>query len=372
MRFIQNRAMPSEDLLLEQLIDSGAQRLFDKLMAIDVSTLQISDYNKRYLGTYMVNLTGSLQRYASILQHSLYNIRKPTSQIVFIDYGGGSGLLSLLAKEIGIGTVIYVDIYEQSCIDARIVAETLGIPADYYVTGDIDDLLEFLKQNDLQVDAIASYDVIEHIYDIESFFQKLTLIPATSLVIFMVSSANGFNPYIKRQLTEIHHKSEFVNRQEVYGHKKRDSLRAFAEIRRDIIVEYAKKNGMVLTNEVIDALVKGTRGMVKTDIEIAVNNYLSSGYLPKPSHPTNTCDPYTGNWAERLLNPFQASDILERSGFTVKVVAGYYSSTTGVKNIVFNLLNRIIAHGGRLSFIVAPSYGIYACRSRDGMVSENN
>ncbi|MBA7485996.1 hypothetical protein ES707_21548 [subsurface metagenome] len=64
----------------------------------------------------------------------------------FLDYGSGSGMLYLLAKQLGIGTVVYNDIYDVSCHDAKIIAKSIGNEADYYVQGNIDDVIIFFRK----------------------------------------------------------------------------------------------------------------------------------------------------------------------------------------------------------------------------------
>ena len=46
-----------------------------------------------------------------------------------------------------------------------------------------------------------------------------------------------------------------------------------------------------------------TRGLIKDNIEKVVNDYIKTGEVPsKMKHPTNTCDPYTGSWTEKLID----------------------------------------------------------------------
>jgi hypothetical protein len=59
-----------------------------------------------------------------------------------VDYGGGLGLMSMLARRLGVGRVIYNDIYPASCRDAELIARQLGIPANDYVTGHIESVVE--------------------------------------------------------------------------------------------------------------------------------------------------------------------------------------------------------------------------------------
>jgi len=74
-----------------------------------------------------------------------------------VDYGGGSGLLSFLALEAGIGTVIYNDIYDVSCEDARKLGQALHLPLSRIVCGDVDELVSYLRKEKINVNAIVSY-----------------------------------------------------------------------------------------------------------------------------------------------------------------------------------------------------------------------
>lgn len=69
-------------------------------------------------------------------------------------------MLSLLAKECKIGTVIYNDIYDVSARDAEIIGKAIGDQADYYIPGDVNDVIDFLKEKSIKCNTIANYDVI--------------------------------------------------------------------------------------------------------------------------------------------------------------------------------------------------------------------
>lgn len=267
-----------------------------------------------------------------------------------------------MAKELNIGTVVYSDIYDISCQDAALIGEAIGNRADHYINGDIDDVMQFFNKNSIGCNAVASNDTIEHIYDINSFITNLPQLSKSSLTIVMSTSANGFNPWIKRTIMDEQIEIEYKDRVEEFGHKQRDSLESYLSIRKKIITEY-KSN---LPQADIDKLAKYTRGFIKEDIQKAVDRYLQTGQLPsKPPHPTNTCDPYTGNWAEHLMNPYDhLTDILKSQNYKVYVLAGFYGfSRSSTKSLIKSFLNILIFVFPRLAVPLASFWTLYARKS---------
>ena len=112
-------------------INSASELLYKKLEGYNVNkNNDISDYNKRYFGNMLSNKTSivhALQKYSYLLVHVLSGTNIPLNKIVFMDYGGGHGMLALLAKSAGIGTVIHNDVYEISCKDAQYIGNDLGL-----------------------------------------------------------------------------------------------------------------------------------------------------------------------------------------------------------------------------------------------------
>lgn len=232
--FYNNARLPGDDSLLK-LVNAAAIRLARRLETLKKADLHISDYSKRYLLSSLEDLGNTLQRYTFILSWALAELDTPLDKTVFIDYGGGIGILALLAKEVDIGTVVYNDIYDVSCEDARVIALAAENMADYYVQGDIEDLLRFLQRHSMNCHAIASYDVIEHIYDIDHFLKSLAGISEKSLTMVMASGANPYNPLIKKKIVRQQIQAEFEDRDRQWGHKERDSLMAYLRARKAII-----------------------------------------------------------------------------------------------------------------------------------------
>ena len=81
----------------------------------------------------------------------------------------------------------------------------------------------------------------------------------------------------------------------------------------------------------------------------------------EPDHPTNTCDAYTGNWFERMMNPFELK-LKFKKIFKTKIIVynGYYFSILRNKNylpkLVLNIVMFILPI--KLSLIFSPYYVI--------------
>ena len=261
----------------------------------------------------------------------------------------------MLAKELGIGTVLYNDIYDVSCRDAKAIGEAIGCAADHYIEGDIDEVVGYVRRHSIACDAVGSYDVIEHVYDTEGFLKKLSLLSARPLAIVMASSVNSLNPRRARHFSKKQVDVEYHDRHPEPGHKERDSLRAYIDIRKEIIRSHAAG----LKAAEVDALARATRGMIEADIKSAVEDYLKTKKISaRPAHPTNTCDPYTGNWADRLMDPYRIAGILSEEGFRAEVLKGYYFDSSLLRKAANAAIFLLGKHGIRL----APFFAVHAVR----------
>lgn len=205
---------------LVKALNAAADSLSKDLRNINPLNLNISEYNQRYLTNKLKNIEESLRIATYAIASTLSGSPKSIKDIVFIEYGGGTGFISLLAKKSGIGTVIYNDIYDISCKDAEEIANIVGCRADYYVQGDIDELVAFCNRYQLKCDIMVSYDVFEHIYDIDSFCRKLHLLSHKGTTMIHSSGANiFFYPYVK-SVSKKQIEVETRDRQEEWGRKK--------------------------------------------------------------------------------------------------------------------------------------------------------
>jgi hypothetical protein len=364
MEFVFRHSEYPENGELLALANDAAMRLRGKLSNLDANSLNLSTYMLNYFKEILRLLPYRLSLDVYILTWVLSKNNKNLGNVCLLEYGGGAGTMSLLAKEMGIGTVIYNDIYDVSCKDATELGRTLGIPASHYVQGDLEQVIEFVHTELIGCEHVVSYDVIEHIYDIEAFFSRLPNITEGKLSLMMSSGANNSNLRIRRNLMRHHRKVESCER-DAGLEKGRDCEKPYLAARREIIMEYLNKQGVFLDPEDVDELSARTRGHMKGDIENIVSKFAASREHPSPPmHPTNTCDPYTGNWAEHLFDPFILVPVLERQQMNVRILPGYeYAiSGTGIKGVLKTTANIAINHGGNFGMRLAPFYSIYAHR----------
>ncbi|MDC0213261.1 methyltransferase domain-containing protein [Gammaproteobacteria bacterium] len=359
---------PNNVILMDRILEAASD-LVRQLDLLDIRSLGISEYNQRYLGSYIAtenNRVNNLTRYAFILAWVLDGSDKEPENFTFVDYGGGHGLMSLLAKAAGIKQVIYCDIFEQSCIDAQLIGKQLGLEADVYLVGGIEALESHLGANGKSVDGIGSYDVIEHIYDVRLFLTRLEYIVSEGGAVFLASAANEKNPRIRKNLRRVHREFEAQDRLETKGRKPTDEIRSLFDVRLEIV--RAVLEGKHFKNDELNKLAARTRGMLTEDIKRAAIIFMNSGIYPEAlQHPTNTCDPSNGNWFENLLNPMSLSDILNQSGFQSEIRVGFYDSgntkSSEFLKMIFNFSIRLL---GKLGITLAPYYAIYAKRMSIG------
>jgi hypothetical protein len=256
-----------------------------------------------------------------------------------------------------IGTVIYLDIYDVSCNDVKQVAKALHLTLDHVICGEIDDLVQYLNDHSIAIHAITSFDVIEHVYDVDAFMQSMGQLRHSSLRIVHASGANIRNPLYVYETVRMQKEMETRDRPMIWGTKERDTLKSYFSVRLEIIQQCAPD----LSASEAEKLAHLTRGLQKDDIQRAVEEYKSRGQIRyRPDHPTNTCDPNTGNWAEHLMHTDRFEPILKRQGFQVQILSGYRGHfKQKIFNLALPLINGLISLLGFHAMPISPYYIVY-------------
>lgn len=330
-----------------------ADSLAARLQAIDYNKLPISDYNKQYIGNLKPALRYYMRIYADCLQKGVSAIELPTADITLIDYGGGSGFLSMLAKETGIGRVIYIDLNPNSVETIQLLKAETGIGPDVILQGGSDILTAWCKEQEVKPELLIATDLIEHVYNLPHFFSDLIEINHRMHMIFTTGS-NPYNYYTFRKL---------VRMMEYY--EKGDVAPAnYLTLRKEFIA----KNFPDFEEDRVEGWAMVTRGMIFEDIQYTIrraDEVFNTERIPIFNDPINTCDPRTGNWVERILPISRYRTILRPFRYRLLVYKGFYNTyrSNPFKSLVCKCLNGLLIITGKMGIFFAP-YIILSC-SRD-------
>ncbi len=326
---------------MKQLISSHLESFSAKLLAADA--LQVSDnaYCQRYFRHLQIHHHYFLNIYADVLERVLLLSQMKPDQIVLVDFGCGNGLLALLARYCGFGKVIACDRDVNFIQAAQTLSTLMNIPLDHVLCGDE----QTLKRHHLttNINVIVGTDVIEHIYNLDLFFKTIASMNIGMVSVFTTAS-NPQNPFIVRRLKRLQLRDEYK------GATPEDAVltgntahEAFFVIRKKIIQNAFPNEG----HEFWDDIAHKTRGMNRSDILNWIAIYNVNKKMPHMlSHPTNTCNPISGSWTERLLSLDEYKTIYGQHGFSLQCNNGYYDTAKPFpKNIVARCLNVMVKWG---------------------------
>ena len=111
MRYIYNaKSLPPIQHARLQKLDEAATRLAKKIAGLNIAQLPLSDYGKENVAEFQEKAEEAIKKYVHILACLLFP-EAGSGPEVFVDYGGGHGLLGGRAKEAGFFRVIYNDIF---------------------------------------------------------------------------------------------------------------------------------------------------------------------------------------------------------------------------------------------------------------------
>lgn len=301
--------------------------LCKELQQLNYATLGISAYNQRYIERILPVLDYYLDIYHRAITWALEHAGVPQSDLILVDYGGGHGFLSMLAKRMHIGTVIYVDINPHSVHTARTLGQILHCCPDYLIEGDSTTLQQWCRQQAIIPHAVVGIDVIEHIYRLDTFFASLFAITPTLHLLFTTAS-NPDNHRIVRRLHRIMAIDELGDKYHI----------GFLNLRQNFIWQAF----LDLPDDDIQRLAINTRGMTYKDIYDAIVNHQP---VTPPADPYNTCDPTTGSWTERILPLADYRQLLAPYTTRVTFRNGFYNTHRGgLKGLASTVANHILSH----------------------------
>lgn len=173
---------------------------------------------------------------------------------------------------------------------------------------------------DASFDGIFSTEAIEHVHDLGSMFDtcRRLLKPGGTAVI--VNDSNKYNSAARE-----HSLSSWDERDNSWEHVEwlrkevrpveHAGARPYGVMREDRIRDLAPD----LDDSEVRALREATAGLIYADLEPAIERYKRDGSLPSRDEFGWCRNPETGEYSERLLDPFELSQMLRDRGFRVKL-----------------------------------------------------
>lgn len=311
----------------------AAETVIGKLGRIDVAALPVSDYNKAYISRLMP----ALRYYMEIYADCLLPLRQGAEGTILVDYGGGSGFLSMLAKEAGIGRVIYIDLNPLSVETAKVLKELAGTGPDDILQGDSDALAAWCGATGVKPHLLVATDLIEHVYSLPRFFKDLCGISPQMRMVFTTAST-PYNPLVKRRLHTFMQGCETGSLEAPNYRTRRET--------------FIRSHYPHFTEEQVNVWAACTRGLTYDDIIKAIE----TNTLPAPTDKHNTCDPATGNWTERILPIRAYQTILTPYGYRLTTGKGYYNThrNNPAARLAAKAINLLIRLTGPLGLRAAP------------------
>jgi SAM-dependent methyltransferase len=208
------------------------------------------------------------------------------------------------------------------------------------------------------LDSIYSMESIEHVHDVRRMFKHCfdLLKPGGNMLI--INDSNSLHTHTRRETMamwqEREHSWEWVAKLKNWRPIEHGNAKPFAVMREEI----AREANPLLTKQQFAHIVEETAGLIKPEIEQIARNYSDRMAMPAIGKYDRCRNPETGEYAERLLNPFELADILTEVGFKPKVRHGFRRFPLNWMNAIeLRVLNNLLFNFRGLFVIFAEKPG---------------
>lgn len=167
-----------------------------------------------------------------------------------------------------------------------------------------------------EFDAIFSSEAIEHVHDLDKMFRQCYRFLKPGGSVYIANDSNQYNSEFRKSTFEM-----WEERDKSWEHAEwlkeevrpveHGQAKPYAAMRAEII----QQSGLELDGDSLARLVEATAGMIRSEIIEAAMAYIATGKLPVRPKFAWCRNPETGEYAERLLDPFELHDLLKAAGF---------------------------------------------------------
>jgi 2-polyprenyl-3-methyl-5-hydroxy-6-metoxy-1,4-benzoquinol methylase len=218
-------------------------------------------------------------------------------------------------------------------------------------------------------DAIYSIEAIEHVRDMKQMLDRCFTLLKPNGTLILVNDSNMLNRRVRNEHISMWQErenswkwSEYLRSIRPIEHR---DARPFAVMREEI-VRAANPN---LEPRVVQKIVDATAGLLRSEIETIATNFKNGTHLPSRPDYDWCRNPITGEYAERLFDPFALARCMQRAGFRAKVRHFFRKFPLNLANqiqfwplnyLLFNLRSAFIVCGEKVEqagFGALPSTG---------------
>lgn len=259
-----------------------------------------------------VAFAGRIRAHPEIMRARLGRIRYVcgllglTRGAVLLDVGAGIGINSVLALMCGAEEVHSVEMSADRFRSARLIVDLLDVRDRVHLHAQ--DVLTLDLPGE-SIDAAFSFELLEHISDLGALYRNLGRWTKSGARVYGRTGANGRNLIYRRTFKTTWNKIDEEN---------------YTAVRADIVRGVAPD----APDDVVATLVARTRGETVGEVRRLASEYVRSGALPAPQPPRAPRDPYTGQYMERLLDPYATAAVMNAHGFDTSVLAPDFSNIT--------------------------------------------
>jgi SAM-dependent methyltransferase len=260
-----------------------------------------------------------------------------------LDVGCGLGwhafAISLLGKNKLVGVDILPSMIE-AMTESIATMRRKNVAFDSYgVCGDICDL-DFPSGS---FDSIYSMEAIEHVHDLSKMFRRCAELLKPGGTMILINDSNPLHRQTRDETIAMWREREtswdWIEKLRNWRPIEHSEAKPFAVMREEI-VRAANSN---LEDFAVRAVVEGTAGLLKSEIDGIALNYRSGMQMPVLGEYDRCRNPETGEYAERLLDPYTLADMLKDAGFKTKVRHMFRKFPINLTNsIQFRPLNNIL------------------------------
>jgi 2-polyprenyl-3-methyl-5-hydroxy-6-metoxy-1,4-benzoquinol methylase len=208
-------------------------------------------------------------------------------------------------------------------------------------------------------DGIYCSEAIEHVRSLDMMFDNCHTLLKPGRRLLIVNDSNRFNTSVRSATFQMWKErdsswehAEFLKTVRPVEHR---DAKPYAVMREEII----RRTNPDIATDVCAQIVAATAGLSEPQIIETTRNYRPGTLLPTPP-PFSWCrNPVTGEYAERLLDPFEIAEMLRKRGFKAQILHAF-------RRFPFRLLNAIAFRPLNVGlFNLRPAFVVVAEKTAD-------